>query len=238
MNVNVILQIIYYTIAKHAVENLDVDPMDLSILRTGFLCVISGLLSELLNKKQWTEIEAGMFKFVIVRSVAGAIGYGSLVYSIVNLPMMVGVIIINTNPFFCAFLAYFYLKESVTKHEIICMIGCFVGIIILSLSKDKQTSTLSELTGLLVPQNHFIGFLASIMCSFFSAIVYVVTRRTKNIHFSIMLFHYGWIATPLFMLWSLSKWLMYSDKPYPSIFYLQSHQLLLILFVSIMNFGA
>ena len=136
MNVNVVLQIVYYSVAKHLCENLDVDPMDLSILRTGFLCLASGVMSELLRKQQWQEVESGLFKFVVVRSVAGALGYGSLVYSIVNLPLMVGVILINTNPFFCALLAYYYLNETVSSTMLVCMLGCFFGIVVLSLSKD------------------------------------------------------------------------------------------------------
>jgi drug/metabolite transporter (DMT)-like permease len=104
MNINVLFQVVYFTVSKYSVEHYDIDPMDLSILRTGFLGIMSAIMSEAYGKKQWKEIEPGLFKFIVIRSFAGAVGFGSLVFALANIPLTVGVILFNTNPFFCALL--------------------------------------------------------------------------------------------------------------------------------------
>ena len=48
-------------------------------------------------------------------------------------------IIVNTSPFITSILAFFVNKEEVSKLTILCLIGCFSGIVILSLAKKKET---------------------------------------------------------------------------------------------------
>ena len=55
MNINVLFQVVYFTVSKYSVEHYDIDPMDLSILRTGFLGIMSAIMSEAYGKKQWKE---------------------------------------------------------------------------------------------------------------------------------------------------------------------------------------
>lgn len=83
-----------------------------------------------------------------MRAVLGAIGYGTMVYSVSNLPLMISTILINTNPFWCALLGVFMLGENVSVFHCICMIGCFTGVVILTLTKDQDHSTVSKITGL------------------------------------------------------------------------------------------
>lgn len=77
----------------------------------------------------------------------------------------------------------------VTKFDIFCMIGCFMGVYILINSKDKHSeskhSSKDQITGLI-----FI-FVSAISYSF----VGVITRKLKEVHFSVVMFHYSLISS-------------------------------------------
>jgi drug/metabolite transporter (DMT)-like permease len=48
------------------------------------------------------------------------------------IPLSFFTMIINTSPFLTAILQYFWIRERVAKFEIVAMIGCYGGIILLS----------------------------------------------------------------------------------------------------------
>ena len=56
MNINLVLQIVYFAIAKHAVTALEIKPMDLSIVRTGFLCVMALTVAKLDGRRVFGDI--------------------------------------------------------------------------------------------------------------------------------------------------------------------------------------
>ena len=56
MNINLLLQIVYYSIAKHAVTDLEIKPMDLFIIRTGFLCLVALVVAKLDGRKVFGDI--------------------------------------------------------------------------------------------------------------------------------------------------------------------------------------
>lgn len=148
-------------------------------------------------------IESGKYKYIVIRSVCGAVGYGSIVYAISNLPLMSCTIIMNTNPFWCALLGIIFLGEKVSKFLVICMVGAFLGVVIVAFNRAEDLTTKSEITGVERVQNHLIGIFAALNHAFFAAVVFVSTRALKEIHFSLMLFHYGWMAVIIFWAWAL-----------------------------------
>jgi drug/metabolite transporter (DMT)-like permease len=155
---------------------------------------------------------------VILRAACGAVGYGAMVYAVSNLPLMVSTIIMNTNPFWCALLGVFILGEKVSKFHILCMFGGFLGVVIVSMNKAEDATTKSDLTGFERIQNHFVGVSAALISAFFAAIVFVTTRALKQIHFSLILFHYGWMAVLMFWAWALTDYWLNSTETWPSIF--------------------
>lgn len=202
------MQIVYFAIAKYSVSTLDVKPMDLSIIRTGCLAITAFTFAKYKGLNVW-DLKAEVYRFVVVRAVMGAIAYGGMVYSVSNLPLMISTILINTNPFWCALLGIYMLNEQVTLYHSVCMFGCFLGVVILTLAKSADQSTVSEITGLTNIQNHFLGVSMGILCAFCSSFVFVITRKLRAVHFSLMLFHYGWIATLLFIAWAFADFKLY-----------------------------
>lgn len=74
-----------------------------------------------------------------------------------------------------------------------------------------------------------------ITCAFFAAWVFVITRKLKAVHFSLMLFHYGWIATLLFIAWALGDFWLYGKTTVPTIFLLNWEQWKYLSIISVMN---
>ena len=60
------------------------------------------------------------------------------VYGLIYLPVFVAVIIFNLAPFITAIFGYFINNELVSKITKVCMIGCFSGVIILTVSKKHE----------------------------------------------------------------------------------------------------
>ena len=58
------------------------------------------------------------------------------------MPIFLANIILNTAPFWTALLAYCILGENVKTMEIICMVGCFVGVVVLATAPVGPEKTL------------------------------------------------------------------------------------------------
>ena len=98
---------------------------------------------------------------------------------------MVVTILNNTAPFYTSILGYYILQEKVTSFDILCLVGCFGGVLVLSLS--TESASISQ-TGLKEGYSPFIGIMCCMFCATSYSFVIVLTRKLKSIHYSIMLF--------------------------------------------------
>ena len=70
------------------------------------------------------------------------------------------------------------------------MIGCFVGIILLNLAKSKDgNGQKAKAFG-----SYTLGISLAVITAISYSTAAVIIRKIKNVHFSIVNFHYGWIA--------------------------------------------
>lgn len=127
------------------------------------------------------------------------------------------------------------------------MIGCFIGIIILSLAKsnviggggdqDEEEAKYED------KQTFYFG-LGMISCTalMFSS-VGVLTRKMKSIHFSIIQFDYGVLSCSSLLLWILIEYGVYMSSDDPSSYGYESLRIInyggeqwaLLLVIAIMN---
>jgi drug/metabolite transporter (DMT)-like permease len=138
MNINLVLQMIYLVFAKYAMQNLKVDAMDLCIVRTGSLAVISCGYTYYYNKSMFRDIEPGQVKYLLARSLIGGCGYACMVFSVGNGPIVIWTLFVNTAPFWTSVLGFFILRETVSRFEILCIVGAFSGVFVLSFAKQSQ----------------------------------------------------------------------------------------------------
>lgn len=69
---------------------------------------------------------------LITRSFTGLLTFGGLIYGCELMPLFLANIMMNTGPFWAALLAFLVLGETVRCIDIICMFGCFIGVIVLA----------------------------------------------------------------------------------------------------------
>jgi len=147
---------------------------------------------------------------------------------------MLSTIIMNTAPFWTAIFAYYALGDKVSGFEVMCICGCFAGVVTISINapnseeyQDGQVSNSSSLVGLFFS-------MTSALC--FSGI-YVITRKLKDLDASIILFHLGFQATTLFLIFDRLKYIFTKNytTTWPSVFYLSFTQVRSLAAVAIMN---
>ena len=81
------------------------------------------------------DVPRKYWKLLLVRCIAGTLGFTCLVYSVQAIPLFISIIIFNTTPFIASILGYFFLGDKVSKVEIKLMLGCFIGVVALALAK-------------------------------------------------------------------------------------------------------
>ena len=82
-----------------------------------------------------------------------------------------------------------------------------------------------------------IGLLCIFTTSWCAAIVVVLTRYLKEIHFSIMMFHYGWTASFVLMVWLIFEFIVWNNSFTNGfrLFTYSLYQWLLLIVIAIFN---
>lgn len=163
---------------------------------------------------------------VLARCLVGLTGFSLFVFTTKILPLSICGIIQNTAPFWTAILSYRFMGDVISRVELVCMIGCFVGVVVLMLAKDNPSSPTAE-AKLDVPKSnsttslfdiskeientktaaatmprfmYLIGIVTMFVNSWCFAFVGVITRLVKQVHFSVMLFWYALVASTILFL--------------------------------------
>lgn len=200
MNLFCITCIFYQACAKKATATIHV--MDLCLARTLINLLFSIVILNISGKNVIKDVPRQAFPLIILRSTTGLIGFTTLVYSIEILPLFIFQIIYNTSPFWTGILAYIFVKEDISKIQIFCMFGCFVGVVFLSVSKSnlfKQEDV----------NNKFVfGLLMVFITAWAHSAQAVITRKLKEVHFSLMMFYYGSFATSILFIYVVLEYLI------------------------------
>ena len=116
---------------------------------------------------------------VLNRALFGAAAYGGMVLAVGNVSIFLFTIILNTTPFWTAMLGYYFLGEALTSFEFLCMIGCFAGVVTLTLSNESELETTERKKYLVEGESPMFGMFCSLVCAIGSAVVIVTTRKLK-----------------------------------------------------------
>lgn len=236
MNINIMFQIVYQAIAKYSVAELAVDPIDLCFTRTLVLMIVAYMVARKNGKRVLADIEPEDRNAVTLRGAIGTVSYGSMVYAVSILPMVVSLILINTVPFWTAIFGFYVNKENMSLSELVCMAGCFTGVVVLVVAGNGAKNTDAKQVGFKEDANFMLGVFCALLCSMTMAVVVVTTRKLRKIHYSIMLFNYGLIATVLYGTCAILMWLADPNaKAWPSIFYYGRQQWINLAVIAVFN---
>lgn len=130
-----ITSVIYQGMAKVG-TNSGVGAVELCFVRTFINFMISLITVKYSGKHVVNDVPKELRKMVFLRSIAGLLGFTCMVLSLQFLPIFISQIVFNTAPFWTAILGFFMLGTSVSSFDIICMLGCFLGVAMLILAKS------------------------------------------------------------------------------------------------------
>lgn len=170
--------------------------MDLVFVRVFMNFIFSNFTIRVSGYKPIRDFPSKFKKMLVFRSFLGALAFTTLVFAIKALPLFILTINWNTMPFISAIIGYLVNKEKISKIEILLMTGCFTGVIILALSKGGVFDGDTEVPRRDISVGQYLfGLLMIYLTNLGFAGITVMTRKMKEIHFSILLFYYGMIAS-------------------------------------------
>lgn len=123
----------YFCCAKVSMYSYKVNALDLCLVRTTVVGVWNIL--QILHASIPITVPSDMLGVMLVRNIAGLVGFTALVYALKYLPMAMFMILNNTGPFIASLMAFFFLKERLMKHEVIAMLLSFGCVLVIAMSK-------------------------------------------------------------------------------------------------------
>jgi len=141
---------------------------DLSAVEIVFFRNLIGVLIILYTLKHTPpKLDGGRLHLLFLR---GFFGFSAMIlffYTITIIPLGVAITLNKTSPFFVSILAFYLLREHLSKRAILALFVGFIGVVFIT-----------KPTGLSIGYEHFLGVLGG----FFAAAAYTTIKKIKNIY--------------------------------------------------------
>ncbi|MEA3499041.1 MAG: DMT family transporter [Campylobacterota bacterium] len=148
-------------IAKVLSESMD--PIEMVFYRNiiGVMIILYSL------KKVPVIINISKLHLLLLRGIFGTLAMLFFFYTIAYIPLGEAVVLNKTSPFFVTILAFYLMKESISRNTIIALIIGFIGIILIM-----------KPFGISISIYHIYGVLGG----FFAAAAYATIKKIKDIY--------------------------------------------------------
>ena len=173
---------------------------DMSALEIVFYRNLIGMAIVLYTLKHTAPtLNGGKFHLLFLRGVFGASAMILFFYTITEIPLGEAITLNKTSPFFVSILAFYLMKEHLSKRAVAALFIGFIGIVFIT-----------KPWGLTVSYAHFFGVLGG----FFAAAAYATIKKIKDIYDTrvIMLSFMGVGALFPLILFILAPWVDPPEK--------------------------
>lgn len=191
---------------------------DFVFFRSLFNVCASALIIKYENKNFFADIPKELHPTLITRSIIGTISFFMFSLSVKYLPLGIWIIIINASPFLTAILSFFWTSDRILPFEVVAMLGAFAGIICIGIARpSKDESGIDEtadMSGWELENSYMLGLVLTFLTCITASIISVATRRLKQIHFAVIQFIYGIIATIITAILLISYCIAKNHIPY------------------------
>lgn len=219
ININQLFFTACFVFIKKATA-IGVHPFDLTMIRSFSNLCLSIPLIRKFGKHPLYDIPKELRCTMAARCLIGTVCFFFIVLTGMFLPIFIAQTIMNTMPFWSGVFAYLINKEKIKKAMIVCMIGSFAGVFVLNMYRPDKQSAMSKV------QNNLYGYgiMTAITFAILGALVGVLNRKMKAVHFSIIQIDYAltaWLC--LFVVVLIEYALLHNDKekyPYKRIRFL------------------
>ena len=154
--------------------------------------VVSGIISYVDIKRKKLSLWGNNKPLLIARGVVGTFALMFVYYAVTTLPLAEATVLQYLHPIFTAILALFFLKESIQRSTIACILLSLFGLFII-LQPNLQTTASFHY--------HWLSIGSGIMGAFGSAVAYILIKKlTKTDDSSVIIFYFPVLAFPIAML--------------------------------------
>ena len=101
------------------------------------------------------------------------------------IPLSLLVIIFQTSPFWISILGYFVNYEPIVGIEVIGMVVCFIGVVVITLSQNSHATEETIDSGINL---RILGIGMIFTCAWLNAITCVLNRKLSGVHHAVVMF--------------------------------------------------
>lgn len=171
------LSSLFFSLSSLIVKWLkDVDPLELAAIR--FIGVLLPAIPILIYKNQ-NPFPKGQRLMLLLRSFAGATSLSLIFYAIRHMPLADASVIVFSVPVVVAIFARIFLKEPCGLFHYFALFLTMLGVLLITRPP--------LLFGQSTTQYSFLGPMAALLSTIFGAIVFILLRALKNLHFSVIM---------------------------------------------------
>ena len=155
-----------------------VNVIDLCLVRTFVNFVLSIFTMGYCKQHPVKDLPSECRFWLEIRSVAGLVGFTTLVIGVFYIPISIAAVIFGATPFWTALFGYILMKQPVQRFDLICMTACFFGVAFLALSKkevDIETETSQESSS----KDYAIGVACIVTTSILWSLANILTHLIK-----------------------------------------------------------
>jgi drug/metabolite transporter (DMT)-like permease len=170
--------------------------------------IVSGIISYADIKRKKISLWGHNKTLLIARGTVGSFALMFVYYAVTTLPLAEATVLQYLHPVFTAVLALYFLKESIQRSTIACIVISLLGLFIIIQPNLAQPNLQLDS----VVQYPWISIGAGILGALGSAIAYIIIKKlTKTDDSSVIIFYFPMIAFPISMI------LLGSDFVIPSL---------------------
>ena len=170
--------------------------------------IVSGIISYVDIKRKKIPLFGHNKVLLIARGTVGSFALMFVYYTITTLPLAEATLLQYLHPVFTAILALFFLKETIQRSTIACIVISLLGLFII-IQPNLALSNLQLDSGVHYP---WLSIGSGVLGAFGSAVAYILVKKlTKTDDSSVIIFYFPMVAFPVSMI------LLGSDFVVPSL---------------------
>jgi len=151
--------------------------------------IVSGIISYADIKRKKIPLFGHNKVLLIARGTVGSFALMLVYYAVTTLPLAEATVLQYLHPVFTAILALFFLKETIQRSTIACIVISLIGLSII-IQPNLQLDS-----GVHYP---WLSITAGVLGAFGSAVAYIIVKKlTKTDDSSVIIFYFPMVAFPV-----------------------------------------
>lgn len=150
--------------------------------------IVSAVISYLDIKRKKISLWGNNKPWLVARGAVGALALIFVYYAVTTLPLAEATILQYVHPVFTALLAVIFLKETVQRSTLVCIVVSLIGLGVMVAPNIQHND---------MPYS-WLSIGAGLLGAFGSAVAYVIVKKlTKTEDSSVIIFYFPFVSLPI-----------------------------------------